>query len=90
MLLAPGFSYETGNIFLAQAEGAGAFLTIGEDPPPTPVSEVTLDRLAEHFLDRTLLLVCRCLDFRDEGGWDGDSVVLSAWFHRVSSTFFLP
>jgi hypothetical protein len=79
LLLAPGFSYEMGNIFLAQAEGAGAFFTVGEDPLPTPVSEVTLDRLAEHFLDRTLLLVRRCLNFRDERGWDGDGVVFNAW-----------
>jgi hypothetical protein len=76
LLLAPGFSYEAGNIFLAQAESADAFPTIGEDPLPTPISEVTLDRLAEHLLDRTLLLVCRCLDFRDE---TGGTAIGSCW-----------
>ena len=55
-LLLPGFGYEAGNIFFAQAEGAGTFLTVGENPLPAPVSQVALDCLAEHFLDQGVFI----------------------------------
>ena len=64
-LLLAEFGYEAGNVFFAQPEGAGALFTIGENPLPAPVSQVALDRLAEHFLGGTLLLVRRRLNFRD-------------------------
>ena len=64
-LLLPGFGYKAGDIFFVQSEGAGAFLTVGENPLPAPVSQIALDCLAEHFLDRALLLLWRCPNFRN-------------------------
>jgi hypothetical protein len=60
---------------------ARAFLAIGKNSLPAPVPEVTFDRLAKHFLGRTLFRRRRCLDFRKQGGRDSDVVLFGARFH---------
>jgi hypothetical protein len=64
--LFPGFGDQPGDVGFGKTELAGASLAPFNEPTPTPVFQVNLQRLADQLVRGAVIFLCRRLYFRQQ------------------------